>query len=37
LQAMEVMIESGNAEALEGLIGQASEARAHWRMGTTSK
>jgi prephenate dehydrogenase len=37
LQAMEVMIESGNAEALEGLIGQASEARAGWRMGTSSK
>ena len=35
LQAMEVMIESGNTEALEGLIGQASEARAHWRMGTS--
>jgi prephenate dehydrogenase len=37
LHAMEVMIESGNAEALEGLIGQASEARAHWRMGTPAK
>jgi prephenate dehydrogenase len=37
LQAMEVMIESGNAEALEGLIGQASEARAHWRMSTPPK
>jgi prephenate dehydrogenase len=33
LQAMEVMIESGNTEALEGLITQASEARADWRMG----
>ena len=33
LHAMELMIESGNAEALEGLISQASEARAHWRMG----
>ena len=32
LLAMETMIESGNAEALEGLIGQASEARAQWRM-----
>ena len=28
------MIESGNTEALEGLITQASEARADWRMGT---
>jgi prephenate dehydrogenase len=37
LQAMEVMIESGNAEALEGLISQASEARANWRMGSSSK
>jgi prephenate dehydrogenase len=37
LQAMEVMIESGNAEALEGLIGKASEARAGWRMGTPLK
>jgi prephenate dehydrogenase len=34
LHAMELMIESGNTEALEGLIGQASEARAQWRMGT---
>ncbi len=37
LHAMELMIESGNAEALEGLIGQASEARAHWRMGAAKK
>jgi len=37
LQAMEVMIESGNAEALEDVIGQASEARANWRMGAPSK
>jgi prephenate dehydrogenase len=37
LHAMEVMIESGNAEALEGLITQASEARADWRMGAPSK
>jgi prephenate dehydrogenase len=34
LQAMELMIESGNAEALEGLIAQASNARANWRLGT---
>jgi prephenate dehydrogenase len=33
LQAMELMIETGNAEALEGLIAQASEIRAQWRMG----
>jgi prephenate dehydrogenase len=32
LQAMELMISSGNAEALEGLIEQASETRANWRM-----
>jgi len=37
LNAMEAMIESGNAEALEGLISQASDARANWRMGTPSK
>jgi prephenate dehydrogenase len=37
LNAMEVMIENGNGEALEGLISQASEARANWRMGTASK
>lgn len=37
LHAMEVMIESGNTEALEGMISQASEARANWRMGTSSK
>ena len=33
LQAMEEMIESGNGEALETLIEQASQSRAHWRMG----
>jgi prephenate dehydrogenase len=33
LQAMETVIESGNGEALEGLIKQASLARADWRMG----
>jgi prephenate dehydrogenase len=34
LQAMEALIEKGDAEALETLIAQASEARAQWRMGT---
>jgi prephenate dehydrogenase len=37
LQAMELIIESGNAEALEGLIGQASQTRAQWRMGPSNK
>jgi prephenate dehydrogenase len=37
LQAMERTIASGNAEALESLINQASTARAHWRMGATTK
>ncbi len=37
LQAMELMIESGNAEALEGVIGQASQTRAQWRMGSSKK
>ncbi len=32
LQAIELMIASGNSEALEGLIDQASLARSHWRM-----
>jgi prephenate dehydrogenase len=32
LQALELMISSGNAEALEGLIDQASMARANWSM-----
>jgi prephenate dehydrogenase len=36
LQALELMISSGNSEALEGLIGQASLARANWHM-TTNK
>jgi prephenate dehydrogenase len=35
LQALELMISSGNAEALEGLIEQASETRGSWTM--TSK
>ncbi|HXD39487.1 MAG TPA: prephenate dehydrogenase/arogenate dehydrogenase family protein [Ramlibacter sp.] len=37
LQAMEELIEKGEAEALEGLIAQASEARAQWRMGASRK
>ncbi len=32
LQALELMISSGNAEALEGLIDQASLTRANWTM-----
>jgi prephenate dehydrogenase len=32
LQALELMISSGNGEALEGLIEQASQARANWSM-----
>jgi len=32
LQALELMISSGNGEALEGLIEQASQARAQWSM-----
>jgi prephenate dehydrogenase len=32
LQALELMISSGNAQALEGLIEQASQARANWSM-----
>lgn len=35
LQALELMISSGNAEALEGLIDQASLARANWTMNNT--
>ena len=34
LQALEVMISSGNAEALEGLIEQASMSRVNWSMGS---
>ena len=33
LQALELMIESGNAEALEDLINQASRARGQWTLG----
>lgn len=32
LQALELMISSGNADALQELIGQASETRANWSM-----
>jgi prephenate dehydrogenase len=32
LQALELMISSGNGEALEGLIEQASQARSRWSM-----
>jgi prephenate dehydrogenase len=32
LQALELMISSGNAEALEGLLEQASNTRANWTM-----
>jgi prephenate dehydrogenase len=32
LAAMEQMIDAGNAEALEGLIDQASRTRSNWRM-----
>lgn len=35
LQAFEQTISSGNAEALENLISQASQARAHWRISGT--
>ena len=37
LQAMERIIASGNADALESLIDQASATRAHWRMGSNPK
>ncbi len=37
LQALEHMIASGNAEALEGLIEHASQTRAHWRMAQHQK
>lgn len=37
LNAMEAMIESGNGEALESLIEQASQSRSQWRLGTTRK
>ncbi|MES2635189.1 MAG: prephenate dehydrogenase/arogenate dehydrogenase family protein [Pseudomonadota bacterium] len=34
LQTMEQMIETGNSEAIEALIAQASDTRAQWRMGS---
>ncbi len=37
LQALELMISSGNSEALEGLIEQASLTRANWRMAQHQK
>ena len=37
LQALELMISSGNGEALEGLIDRASLSRAKWRMGQHPK
>jgi prephenate dehydrogenase len=37
LQALELMISSGNADALEDLVDRASETRAHWRMGSNPK
>ncbi len=37
LQAMQLMISSGNGEALEGLIDRASLSRAKWRMGHHQK
>ena len=37
LQSMEAMIESGDGDAIEALIEQASEIRANWRMGSSRK
>ena len=37
LHEMERLIESGDAEVLEGVIAQASDARAQWRMGVSKK
>ncbi len=37
MQAIESMLSSGNGEALEDLIDQASQARAHWRMSQHQK
>ena len=37
LHAMERLIESGDAETLEGIIAQASDARSQWRMGVSKK
>ena len=35
LQALELTLSSGNGEALQNLIEQASHTRAHWRMAST--
>jgi prephenate dehydrogenase len=37
LDAMEHVMKSGNAEALEDLIRNAAEARSHWHLGATGK
>lgn len=37
LQALELIIANGDAEALEALLEQASHTRAHWRMGQHPK
>jgi prephenate dehydrogenase len=37
LQALELMISSGNAQALESLIEQASVTRSHWSMNSRNK
>ena len=37
LQAMELMIETGNGDGLEGVIDKASQTRANWRMGPGRK
>ena len=37
LQTLELMISSGNSEALEGLIAQASQTRAHWSLSKSQK
>ena len=37
LQALELMISSANGDALEGLIEQASQTRANWRMSQNQK
>jgi prephenate dehydrogenase len=37
LKALELMITSGNGDALEGLIEQASQTRANWRMSQNQK
>jgi prephenate dehydrogenase len=37
LHALELLISSGNGEALEKLIDQASRSRAHWRIAQHQK